>query len=593
VTMLLWLAPLVVPLLAAVLATLRPGRRTSVLLVVAPLPALVLAAVGPCLDPPALPWLLLDVRLALDGIGRVLLGLTATAWLIAGFYGRAEAEQRGGYAAWWLLSLAGNVGVLLADDVLTFYTAFVVMTLAAYVLVVHTRTNAARRAGRAYLVLGVIGETLLLAGLLLAAAQATGLQLAEVASAVAGASQRDLIVGLLVAGFGIKAGVLGLHVWLPLAHPAAPFPASAVLSGAMIKAGLIGWLRLLPIGEVALPSWGALLVGLGLAGTVVAVLLGLTHTAPKVVLAYSSVSQMGFLTLLVGAALSAPAAAALASAAAAAYAWHHGLAKALLFLAVGLLPRAARGWPRTAVLAGVAVAGASLAGTPLSSGAFAKAWTKQSLEVAGLGAWTVTASSLAATGTTLLMLRLFALLRAQPVRRDATPVWRRHAPASRRWCARRGAALGPWLLLAGAVVVATPVLVPPVLPELTVPGRSSLVGDPLWPVLLGLLLAAGAVALSRRAGPAGLAVPTVPAGDLVIVEERLAAWLGRGMVAGARPVAAAADRAASATRDLLHAVRRHAVHLDWLEDRLTRWSTGGAMVALVAAALVVAINGPP
>jgi hydrogenase-4 component B len=576
VTLLLWLAPLVVPLLAAVLATLRPGRRTAVLLVVAPLPALVLAAVGPVLDPPALPWLLLDVRLALDGVGRVLLGLTATAWLVAGFYGRAEAEQRGGYAAWWLLSLAGNVGVLLADDVLTFYTAFVVMTLAAYGLVVHTRTNAARRAGRAYLVLGVIGETLLLAGLLLAAAQASGLQLDEVAGAVAVARQRDLIVGLVVAGFGIKAGVLGLHVWLPLAHPAAPFPASAVLSGAMIKAGLIGWLRLLPVGEVALPSWGALLVGLGLAGTVVAVLLGLTHTAPKVVLAYSSVSQMGFLTLLVGAALSAPAAAALASAAAAAYAWHHGLAKALLFLAVGLLPRAARGWPRTAVLAGVAVAGASLAGTPLSSGAFAKAWMKQSLEVAGLGAWTVTASSLAATGTTLLMLRLFALLRAQPVRRDATP-----------------AALGPWLLLAGAVVVATPVLVPPVLPELTVPGRSSLVGDPLWPVLLGLLLAAGAVALSRRAGPAGLAVPTVPAGDLVIVEERLAAWLGRGMVAGARPVAAAADRAASATRDLLHAVRRHAVHLDWLEDRLTRWSTGGAMVALVAAALVVAINGPP
>jgi hydrogenase-4 component B len=576
VSTLLWLAPLVVPLLAAVLATIRPGRRTSVLLVVAPLPVLVLAAIGPVLDPPALPWLLLDVRLALDGIGRALLGLTATVWLVAGFYGRAEAEQRGGYAAWWLLSLAGNVGVLLADDVLTFYTAFVVMTLAAYGLVIHTRTDAARRAGRAYLVLGVIGETLLLAGLLLAAAQATGLQLAEVAGAVAAASERDLIVGLLVAGFGIKAGVLGLHVWLPLAHPAAPFPASAVLSGAMIKTGLVGWLRLLPIGEVALPSWGALLVGLGLAGAVVAVLLGLTHTAPKVVLAYSSVSQMGFLTLLVGAALSAPTAAGLASAAAAAYAWHHGLAKALLFLAVGLLPRTARGWPRTAVLAGVAVAGASLAGMPLSSGAFAKAWTKQSLEVAELDAWTVTASSLAATGTTLLMLRLFALLRAQPARRDAPP-----------------AALGPWLLLAGAVLVATPVLVPRLLPQLTVPGRSSLVGDPLWPVLLGLLLAAGAVALSRRAGPAGLAVPSVPAGDLVIVEERLAAGLGRGLVAGALPVAAAADRAASATRDLFHAVRRHGVHLDRLEDRLTRWSTGGAMVALVAAALVVALNGPP
>jgi hydrogenase-4 component B len=575
VTMLLWLAPLVVPLLAAVPATLRPGRRTSVLLVVAPLPALVLAAVGPVLDPPALPWLLLDVRLALDGGGRVLLGLTAMAWLVAGVYGRAEAEQRGGYAAWWLLSLGGNVGVLLADDVLTFYTAFVVMTLAAYGLVVHTRTDAARRAGRAYLVLGVLGETLLLAGLLLAAAEATGLQLAEVAAAVAASSQRDLIVGLLVAGFGIKAGVIGLHVWLPLAHPAAPFPASAVLSGTMIKAGLVGWLRLLPIGEVALPGWGALLVGLGLAGAFVAVLLGLTHTAPKVVLAYSSVSQMGFLTLLVGAALSAPTAAPLASAAAAAYAWHHGLAKALLFLAVGLLPRAGRGWPRSAVLAGAGVAGASLAGSPLSSGAFAKAWMKQSLELSELGAWTITASSLAAAGTTLLMLRLLSLLRAQPRQRDAAP-----------------AALGPWLLLTSAVLGATPVLVPRLLPELTVPGWSALVRDPLWPLLLGLLIAGAVVARSRRATSAVLAVPAVPAGDLVIVEERLAAWLGRRIVTAAAPVTATADRTAAATRDLLLTVRRHGVHLDRLEDRLTRWSTGGAMVALVAAALVIALNGP-
>jgi hypothetical protein len=88
-------------------------------------------------------------------------------------------------------------------------------------------------------------------------------------------------------------------------------------------------------------------------------------------------------------------------------------------------------------------------------------------------------------------------------------------------------------------------------------------------------------------------VPTVPAGDLVIVEERIAAWLARGVVTAATPIAAAADRTAAATRDLLLAVRRHAELLDRLEDRLTRWSTGGAMVALVATALLVALTGPP
>ena len=62
---------------------------------------------------------------------------------------------------------------------------------------------------------------------------------------------------LLVIGFGIKLGVVPLHFWLPLAHPVAPTPASAVLSGAMIKAGLLGWMRFLPLGEVAMPKWGA------------------------------------------------------------------------------------------------------------------------------------------------------------------------------------------------------------------------------------------------------------------------------------------------------------------------------------------------
>ena len=66
---------------------------------------------------------------------------------------------------------------------------------------------------------------------------------------------RDLIIGLLLAGFGLKAGLVPLHVWLPLAHPAAPMPASAVLSGAIIKAGIIGLIRFLPRGG-ALPEWG-------------------------------------------------------------------------------------------------------------------------------------------------------------------------------------------------------------------------------------------------------------------------------------------------------------------------------------------------
>ena len=87
-------------------------------------------------------------------------------------------------------------------------------------------------------------------------------------------------------------GLVPLHVWLPLAHPAAPMPASAVLSGAIIKAGVIGLIRFLPF-DGALPDWGAVLTAVGLLTAFYGVAVGITQANPKTVLAYSSVSQMG------------------------------------------------------------------------------------------------------------------------------------------------------------------------------------------------------------------------------------------------------------------------------------------------------------
>jgi len=603
--LLLWLSPILVPLAVGAMLTVRPGRGTSWLLAAAPAPALVLAAVGPVLPAPELPWLLLEPRLALDEVGRVLLALTALVWIVAGVYARTEAEQRGGYADWWLLSLTGNIGLLLADDILTFYTAFVVMTLAAYGLVVHTRTVEARRAGRVYLVLGVAGETLLLAGLLLAAADATGLLKPDIAAAIAGSANRDLIVGLLVAGFGIKAGVFGLHIWLPLAHPAAPFAASAVLSGAMIKAGLVGWLQLLPLGEVALPTWSQLLVTLGLATAVLGVALGLSQRSPKVVLAYSSVSQMGFIALLVGVALATPEVAPVAAAAAAVYGLHHGIAKAVLFLAVGLLAQVGAGWRRTALLAGVVAAGLALAGAPLSSGAFAKAWTKEAIDLALPGGNLTTLASLAAVGTTLLMARLLLLLRAQQPGFSVTAGTSADvgaatgagagagAGASAGGAAGAGAANGPglaaWLVLVVAMLALTPLAGPQLLPVLTTPSVGSLVTDAAWPVALGVLLAAGAVGVQRRVDRQ---VPEVWPGDLVVLGERAVAATARGLAAAAPPVTAGLERTSTALQNTALALGRRDEGLDRLEDRLTRWRTGGAMVALIAIAVTAALLLP-
>jgi len=91
-----------------------------------------------------------------------------------------------------------------------------------------------------------------------------------------------------------------LHFWLPLAHPVAPTPASAVLSGAMIKAGLLGWLLTLPLSETALPQWGTLMIMVGALASIGAALIGVCQHQAKAVLAYSSISQMGLITIMVG-----------------------------------------------------------------------------------------------------------------------------------------------------------------------------------------------------------------------------------------------------------------------------------------------------
>jgi len=102
----------------------------------------------------------------------------------------------------------------------------------------------ALQAGRIYMVLVVVGEVLLFAAFIRQTWSVDSLLLKDFSNV----RPNGIVIGLILGGFGIKAGALPVHVWLPLAHPAAPTPASAVLSGTMIKAGLLGWLRFLPIG---------------------------------------------------------------------------------------------------------------------------------------------------------------------------------------------------------------------------------------------------------------------------------------------------------------------------------------------------------
>lgn len=516
---LLWLAPALLPLAATglLLPALRRARARA-LLALAALPALAVALFAPA-GTVELPWLLLGAEFGLDATSRIFLLLTAALWLAGSVHalGYLSADpRRERFWLFWLLTMAGNLGLVLARDAASFAVFFALMSLAAYGLVVHADTPAARRAGRVYLVLVVVGEVALFAALALAWQAAGSLRFADIAAALPDSAWRDAVIALTLLGFGIKVGALPLHVWLPLAHPVAPTPASAVLSGAMLKAGLLGWLQLLPLGALAAPAWGQLLVALGLAAAFAAALAATTQREAKAALAYSSISQMGFITVAVGVGLARPDDAAAATAAAALYALHHAFAKAVLFLGVSLgsaRSAAARGlWA-----AGMAWAALALVGAPLTSGLLAKDELKTvALTLGDALPWALT---LAAALTTLAMLRVAWLLRTAGDDAHAP------APTATMWLA--------WAaLLVGAPLAA-----------LWAGGAGKLplswaqAAGALWPLVLGVAVAALAVALRVRLRRAAL--PLLPPGDLLWPLLAALASLRRPLLLRAAPALAA------------------------------------------------------
>ncbi len=344
-------ATLLLPLGLLVLAAASRGWRwLPRTLGLAPLPGLAAALLWRdgailVLDPDGL-----RLTLGLDRPRALLLGATALLWSLAGAYAGTYLRgdrQAGRFAVYWLLTLTGCLGVFLAGDLASFYLLYSLMSLAAYGLVVHDGTPAARRAATVYLVLAVLGEAFLLIAFVLlhAASPGDSLLIRDVVAALPDSPHRLQTLIFLLLGFGLKMGLVPLHGWLPLAHPAAPMPASAGLSGAIVKTGGIGVVAFVPW-AAPLPDAGAVLLAMGLFSAFYAVLMGITQANPKTVLAYSTVSQMGLVAAVLGAGLGLGSAD--AALVAAFYAVHHVLVKGALFLAVGVAAKTPARWRWTA-----------------------------------------------------------------------------------------------------------------------------------------------------------------------------------------------------------------------------------------------------
>ena len=481
VTIAILLAVPLLPLLLVSALTCSPLRRIALLgAPLAAAPGLVLALLPEAGAPVAIPWLVIGTQLGIDDTGRIFLLLTALLWLMAGLYAAGSTKDSPQPLRFWiffLLCMSGNLGLTLALDMISFYVFFTLMSFAAYGLIIHDATLFALRAGRIYLWLVIIGEVLLFSALLLAARAADSLLLSDVAGVLAYTDASPLILALLLVAMGIKMGIVPLHFWLPLAHPAAPIPASAVLSGAMIKAGLLGLLRLFPLGSATLPAWSATLIGLGLLMAFFGVVMGIMQNQPKTLLAYSSISQLGFPLFAIGLGLAAPQHWPVLAPAVGFYALHHGLAKGALFLGVGMADHLNRSNPlRYVTMAGLLLPALALAGAPLTSGALAKAGLKPFLAQSALldEALLSLLFGVAAVGTTLLMARLLLLL------------WRQ-AGDSAKVCTKT--MWGGWslLLLAVALVGVYPQILTGSAPAVTVKWFDAL-GSVAGGILIALLV---------------------------------------------------------------------------------------------------------
>jgi hydrogenase-4 component B len=293
--------------------------------------------------PIGLPWVGSNFRLdALSAFFLVVINLGAAAASLYGIgYGRHEREPQR-VLPFFPAFLAGMNLVLLADDAFTFLASWEFMSLASWALVMaHHQERDNTRAGFVYIVMASLGTMALLLAFGLLAGPAGGYAFAAIRANGVTPGLAALVLGLALVGAGSKAGLAPLHVWLPLAHPAAPSHVSALMSGVMTKVAVYGFVRIV-FDLLGAPAWwwGAPVMALGAGTAVLGVLHALMQNDLKRVLAYSTIENIGLIFAGLGLALAFKAngfggAAALAATAALFHALNHAIFKSLLFFGAG------------------------------------------------------------------------------------------------------------------------------------------------------------------------------------------------------------------------------------------------------------------
>ena len=337
---------------------------------------------------------------SVNGFRAVYGVITALMWTGTTLFGLEyfahERENIGRYRFFVLFTLGAVEGVMLSADLMTAFVFFEILSFTSFTWVIHEETREAVSAGYTYLFVAVIGGLLLFMGLILLDHNCGTLSFEGLSQALRGAgasagSTADpqiLAAGVLILlGFGAKAGMFPLHVWLPKAHPIAPSPASALLSGILTKVGIYGILMTALYVLAGDVRFGLIIWAAGMITMLLGAVLALFSINLKRTLACSSMSQIGFIltgtgtVVLMGAAGSGEAAMT-ALAGTVQHMINHSLLKLTLFMAAGVVIMNLhtltlddiRGWGRnkTPLKIAFALGGLGISGVPLFNGYISK-----------------------------------------------------------------------------------------------------------------------------------------------------------------------------------------------------------------------------
>ena len=242
-----------------------------------------------------------------DMLGRFFASIVTVVWILAGFfsfeYMKHERNEKR-YFAFYLIVFGVLLGLCFSGNLITMYVFYELMTLTSMPLVLHTQTREAVMAGVRYLFFSFAGAYMALAGVYFISRYSTTLEFTAGGVLASSVLQRNsslflVVTMLMLVGFGVKAGMFPLHAWLPVAHPVAPGPASAVLSGIIVKGGVLAIIRVVYqiIGVDFLRGTWVQTVWMTLALVTVFMgsMLAFGEPVMKKRLAYSTVSQLSYI----------------------------------------------------------------------------------------------------------------------------------------------------------------------------------------------------------------------------------------------------------------------------------------------------------